>query len=60
VLVAGAPVGEPASDATSLDDEIRAARAAGRGLREIATDLARRTGIGRRDIYRRGLVLERE
>ena len=60
VLVAGAPAGEPASDATSLDDEIRAARAAGRGLREVAADLARRTGIGRREIYRRGLVLERE
>ena len=59
VLVAGASLREPASDATSLDDEIRAARAAGRGLREVATDLARRTGIGRREIYRRGLVLER-
>src|SRR5207247_713068 len=34
VLVAGAPAAEPASDVASIDDELRAGRAAGRGLRE--------------------------
>jgi 16S rRNA (cytidine1402-2'-O)-methyltransferase len=59
VLVAGAAVAA-AEAPPDLDAEIRAARAAGRGLREISTEIARRTGLSRRDVYRRALTLERE
>ena len=60
VLVAGAPAAEPARDVASVDDELRAGRAAGRGLRELAAEIARRTGMPRREVYRRGLALERQ
>jgi len=59
VLVAGAPEAEPARDVASIDEELRAGRAAGRGLRELAAEIARRTGMSRREVYRRGLALER-
>jgi 16S rRNA (cytidine1402-2'-O)-methyltransferase len=59
VLVAGASEVAPPRDATSIDEELRAGRAAGRGLRELAAEIARRTGLSRREIYRRGLALER-
>jgi len=59
VLVAGAPEKEPAREVASIDEELRAGRAAGRGLRELAAEIARRTGISRREVYRRGLALER-
>src|SRR5207245_325578 len=60
VLVAGAPEAEPARDVASIDEELRAGRAAGRGLRELAAEIARRTGMPRREVYRRGLALERQ
>jgi 16S rRNA (cytidine1402-2'-O)-methyltransferase len=61
VLVGGAPeASAQASDVPSLDDAIRAARADGRSVKEIASDLARRTGVPRRDVYRRALDLERD
>jgi 16S rRNA (cytidine1402-2'-O)-methyltransferase len=60
VLVAGATEAAPAPAAASLDDEIRAARAAGRSVRELAADLARRTGLPRREIYNRAVALERD
>src|SRR5207247_352428 len=47
VLVAGAPEAEPARDVASIDAELRAGRAAGRGLRELAAEIARRTGMSR-------------
>src|SRR5213076_3127547 len=59
VLVAGAAEAEPAHDVASIDEELRAGRAAGRGLRELAAEIARRTGMSRREVYRRGLALER-
>jgi 16S rRNA (cytidine1402-2'-O)-methyltransferase len=58
VLVAGATAA-PAADPASLDEEIRFARAAGRRLKDVAAELARRTGRPLREIYRRGLALER-
>jgi len=59
VLVAGAREGAEAAVPADLDGQIRSARAAGRGLRELSADLARRTGVPRREIYRRALALER-
>src|SRR6184192_576100 len=59
VLVTGAAEAEPAHDVASIDEELRAGRAAGRGLRELAAEIARRTGMSRREVYRRGLALER-
>jgi 16S rRNA (cytidine1402-2'-O)-methyltransferase len=56
VLVAGAE-GEPASTPVDLDEQIRAARAAGQGVRQLSEDIARRTGLPRREIYRRALAL---
>jgi 16S rRNA (cytidine1402-2'-O)-methyltransferase len=58
VLVAGA--GERAAPTVDLDAEIRAARAAGRGVRELSAELARRTGLSRGEVYRRTLALERK
>jgi 16S rRNA (cytidine1402-2'-O)-methyltransferase len=59
VLVAGAPPADTAVELASVEDELRAGRAAGRGLAELATEIARRTGLARREVYRRGLALER-
>jgi len=58
VLIAGATE-QVADDVSSLDGEIRAARAAGRPVKEIAADLARRTGVPRREVYRRAVALDR-
>jgi 16S rRNA (cytidine1402-2'-O)-methyltransferase len=61
VLVAGAPAGgEVALPPGDVDAAIRAARAAGRSVRELAADLARQTGLPRRAVYRRALALDRE
>jgi 16S rRNA (cytidine1402-2'-O)-methyltransferase len=60
VLVAGTPEAVPVRDEASVDDELRAGRAAGRGLRELSAEIARRTGMSRREVYRRGLALERQ
>src|SRR5947199_4057354 len=60
VLVAGAPEAEPARDGAPIDAELRAGRSARRGLRELAAEIARRTGMSRREVYRRGLALEQE
>jgi hypothetical protein len=58
VLIAGATAAA-LKDPASLDDDIRAARAAGRRLKDVAAELAQRTGRPLREIYRRGLSLER-
>jgi 16S rRNA (cytidine1402-2'-O)-methyltransferase len=58
VLIAGA--GEDAKPAAStLDDDIRQALAAGQRVSELATALAERTGLPRREVYRRALELSR-
>ena len=51
VLVAGAE--QRAAPALDLDAEIRAARAAGRSVRELSVEIARRTGLSRGEVYRR-------
>ena len=58
VLVAGAAVEKPALG-VELDEQIRGARAAGQGIRQLSEDIARRTGLSRREVYRRALALER-
>src|SRR5262249_36819030 len=58
VLVAGA-AGEKPSLGVELDDQIRGARAAGQGIRQLSEDIARRTGLPKREVYRRALALER-
>jgi 16S rRNA (cytidine1402-2'-O)-methyltransferase len=58
VLVAGAPE-RVVDEAVDVDAEIRAGRAAGRPLRELTADIARRAGLARRDVYRRALELDR-
>lgn len=58
VLVAGAPeAGAPPEG--SLDDDIRAALAAGGSLRDVASAVAARAGRSRREVYQRALVLTR-
>jgi len=57
VLIGGVPEAA-AIEPMTLDDEIRAGRAAGRGLKELAAEIARRTGLSARDVYRRALTLE--
>ena len=60
VVIAGAPPRARRVDDTTLDERIRAARAAGESAAGIAATLARETGRPRRDIYRRAVVLTRE
>jgi 16S rRNA (cytidine1402-2'-O)-methyltransferase len=60
VLVAGAPVAAATSTSeTDVDGLIRTARRAGKGLRELSVEIARATGLPRRAVYQRALVLER-
>jgi 16S rRNA (cytidine1402-2'-O)-methyltransferase len=58
VLIAGAAEDVEPS-ASTLDDDIREALAAGGRVSEIAAALAARTGLSRRDVYRRALELSR-
>ena len=58
VLIAGAEEDVKPS-ASTLDDDIREALAAGGRVSEIAAALAARTGLSRRDVYRRALELSR-
>jgi len=57
VVIAGAPAAAPAVG-VDVDTEIRAGRAAGRPLRELSAEIARRTGLPRREVYRRALELQ--
>jgi 16S rRNA (cytidine1402-2'-O)-methyltransferase len=60
VLVAGAPAAAAtATPETDVDGLIRTARRAGKGLRELSVEIARATGLPRRTVYQRALVLER-
>ena len=56
VLIAGAAEGAKPV-ASALDDDIRRALAGGARVSELATDIATRTGVPRRIIYRRALEL---
>jgi 16S rRNA (cytidine1402-2'-O)-methyltransferase len=58
ILVAGASEAV-ARVVTDVDGEIRAARARGERVRDLSADIARRSGLPRRDVYRRALELER-
>jgi len=58
VLIAGA-AGDANPAASTLDDDIREALGAGRRVSEVAAALAARTGLPRRDVYRRALELSR-
>jgi len=58
MLVAGAPPRAMEAETADVDAEIRAARAAGQGIRELSAAIARRTGLPRREVYRRALALE--
>lgn len=68
VAVAGAPqagaVPVPATPSgttrEALADEIRRRRAAGTSVRDVAQQLARERGLGRREVYRLALALERQ
>jgi 16S rRNA (cytidine1402-2'-O)-methyltransferase len=59
IVVAGAPAAAPEVAGEDLDAQIRAARARGQGVRDLSADIARRTGLSRREVYRRALALER-
>ena len=59
ILVAAQPAPPAAAVTADLDLRIRAARAAGRSLADLAAEIARDTGVPRRAIYRRALALER-
>ena len=60
-VLVGARMGpEVTATAVDLDARIRAARAAGRSVADLATEIGRATGVSRRVVYRRALALERE
>ena len=60
VLVGARMASEVTATAVDLDARIRAARAAGRSVADLATEIGRETGVSRRVVYRRALALERE
>ena len=60
VLVGARMAPEVTATAADLDARIRAARAAGRSVADLATEIGRETGVSRRVVYRRALALERE
>jgi 16S rRNA (cytidine1402-2'-O)-methyltransferase len=57
VLVAGAAERRADVQEQTLDDAIRQALDAGRSVRELSEDVARRLGCSRREVYRRALAL---
>ena len=57
VVVAGADAKAAAVDVSELDAEIRAAMSSCRPIREIASELASRSGLPRRVVYARALAL---
>jgi 16S rRNA (cytidine1402-2'-O)-methyltransferase len=57
LVISGAPSDRARPDVGELDDAIRAALSAGRPVKEIATELARDSGLPRRDIYARVVAL---
>src|SRR5881396_1259094 len=59
IVVAARAAREAAAVTSDLDAQIRAARAAGRSLADLAAEIARETGLPRRAVYRRALALER-
>lgn len=58
IVVGGAAGAARVRDAAALDAAIRAARAAGRSVRDLAPVVAEATGYTRREVYRRALALE--
>jgi 16S rRNA (cytidine1402-2'-O)-methyltransferase len=60
VVVGGAAAEEGACDPVYLDDAIRERIAAGRSSREIAEELARDTGLPRREVYARVVALRED
>jgi len=64
LVIAGATAGEPQAEAawsdTELDQVIRAELAEGASIRDLARDLAGRTGRVRREVYTRALSLRQE
>jgi len=59
-ILVGAGATVEASAAPDVDERIRRARAAGRSVADLAAEIARETGVSRRAVYRRALLLERE
>ena len=57
VLVAGTSEQRVEVPQQTLDEAIRQALDAGRGVRELSEDVARRLGCSRREVYRRALAL---
>ncbi len=57
VVIAGAAEDAGEVPTAALDDAIREALDAGRGVRELSEELAERFGCARRDVYRRALGL---
>ena len=57
VVVIGPPLAEAALTAQSLDDQIKAALADGSSVRDAAALVAAQTGLPRKQVYARALVL---
>ena len=60
VLIAGASATGVTVEPGAVDDDIRAALAAGRSLRDAALEIARGRGLPRRHVYQRAVRLARE